>query len=69
MQNQGVKIGNHYNLSLNEYCRKKQTNDSKRLMEFIENNDDNAEVLIDKIIPGKVNNIEVPFRMLFFKVK
>jgi len=69
MQNRGVKIGNRYNLSLNEYCKKKQTNDSKRLMEFIENNDKNSEVIIDKIIPGKVNNIEVPFRMLIFKVK
>ncbi len=69
IQNRGVKIGKRYNLSLNEYCKKNQTNDSKRLIGFIENKDKNAEVIIDKIIHGKVNSIEVPFRLLIFKVK
>ena len=68
MQNQGVKIGNSYKLSLNEYAEKKPTNESKKLISLIKNKEDNAEVLIDKIIYGKVNHNQLPFRMLLFKI-
>ena len=68
MQNQGVKIGNSYKLSLNEYAEKKPTNESKKLISLIENKEDNAEVLFDKIIYGKVNHNQLPFRMLLFEI-
>ncbi len=68
MQNQGVIIGNSYKLSLNEYAEKKPTSESKKLISLIENKEENAEVLIDKIIYGKVNHNQLPFRMLLFKI-
>ena len=69
MQNRGVKINMNYKRSLNEYSEEKQTKDSIRLMSIIENRDESSEVLADKIIQGKVNGIQVPFRMLLFKIK
>lgn len=70
MQNKGVTIGNNYCKSLNEYCDENITDESKKLMKIIGNDDKkNVEVKKDEIIFGQVNKNEIPFRVLIFKVK
>jgi hypothetical protein len=68
MQNQGIKIGNNYKLSINEYAEKKQSTESKKLIRLIENKEDNVKVLVDNIIFGKVNSNKLPFRIILFQI-
>ncbi|MCP3924200.1 MAG: hypothetical protein GY714_16600 [Desulfobacterales bacterium] len=68
MQSKGIKINRSIKLSLNEYCEKELTSESKRLLNILSNNDNQYPLIFKKSIPNFVNGESIPFELMVFKV-